>query len=250
MPFRDDLERFKRLLSSLQGFTLTSQDLDLTLRTYDTPKAVGRTIHTFGTEMPTGLDLMADHPPLDRKRLELLGLCLASHFDRVYREFVPAGTLHTEPLVEAVIRESLESGRRAAGQEVNEILEAERIELPTTEEPDSFPFEELLLGRQRSGWRAFRSLVHARDDDHGSRLIQEYLAAMRPTLKRRLTSGVFELLFRRLASAFGGAAVGGAEVGGAMADTVLGPSPTYFIDRGLRRIADSDPSRPSRKERQ
>ncbi|MHB1329269.1 MAG: hypothetical protein ACYC2K_13820 [Gemmatimonadales bacterium] len=122
---------------------------------------------------------------------------------------------------------------------MNEVLEAERIELPTTDEPDSFPFEELLLERQRPGWKAFRSLVDARDADHGSRLIQEYLAAMRPTLKRRVTSGVFELLFRRVADALGVTAVGGAQVAGTMTDTVLGPNPTYFIDQGLRRIADS-----------
>src|SRR4029077_472094 len=130
--------------------------------------------------------------------------------------------------------------RTAAGGEMEELLEAEEIRLPTTEDPATFPFEELMLERDTDSARNFRSLVVRRDSRPDGKLIQEYLRQMRAPLRARFVVRAARFLFGKATALAGGpiALAGKAIDTLAIESALKALDATYYVHYHLRRLAN------------
>lgn len=237
---KEDLELLRRVVARTDAFALRVEDVDLMLHLYEAPLQKQRVdFNLFELMAQTGQALLDSKPSVEGKQLELLNFWLALRFAYAHRDVVPKGTLHSEPMVELALRASLAEGPRTApGSEVDEVLEAVDVHLPTTTEPNSFPFEELLLERRRPEWEKFRAMVGKRDSLPDAPLVKYYIDESQGTLKRRLISATASLLVAKaIEAAVGTLPLLSDVAGGLIADRILARDGRYFIDKNLRRIA-------------
>ena len=239
-----DLSRWKGLIERSSGLNLTGEDIDRLSLSVSTPSKSplhgANQLGIFEGTTASGQELLKQREALAPKQLDLLNLVISDRLLHVRQQVAPQGTLHTDSLLEAVLRSLLEGPRAAAGVEMDQLLQDEEIFLPSPDEPGNFPFEELILERQTDAAQAFRELVSRRDSRPDARLIQEYLKQLRGPVGSRFLVRAARFLIGR-GAALMGPAVGIAAQGidKLVVENALGMlDATYFVDTQLRSMAD------------
>jgi hypothetical protein len=202
-------------------------------------------LHTnkFGivhNSVETGWAVLKTKDAIPPKQLGMVHLAIAERFLKVL-ELAPGAVLHTEPLVESILRVRAAAIRKAAAGEVSVLLEAEEVALPTLTAVGDIPYRELLESRDTVAAQQFRKMVHRRDLDGSKTLLNEYLAALHKPVAARLDVRIARYVIGTVLGSLPG--VGG--VIGALDAFLLerllaGREAAFYVDHTLRRIANKE----------
>jgi hypothetical protein len=246
-PVMENLHIYKRAVERLEDFPVTLGDLLRMerdagkLRRYFT--GANKKFRVMRVRSKSGLALLESEDPISAKQLGLLNLVLADRVLTAMARVKDVASLHTEPVVASILAARLEQVRGAAGKEVDDVLRAREVLLPTLLAPGPLDYARLLAARGTSSGVAFRRLVDRRDADGAQELL--------PIFIESLTSGVAERFGVRLMTALAVYAVeqflGAGDLVEAGSEVmILDPivkwllarrGPDFFVDTRLRRIA-------------
>jgi hypothetical protein len=240
---QEDLLRWREVLTRGARLSLTLNDIDRLADSVVDPRRsplAAKELGLFEATAASGEELLRHREPIAPKQLDLLNLVITDRLMHVQQTVSSTGTLHADPLLEAILRCQLHHTRDAAGAEMEELLDAEEIRLPTADDPASFPFEELVLERDTDSARNFRSLVARRDSRPDAKLIQEYLRQMRAPLRTKFVVRVARFLFGKSTALAGGpVALAGKAIDTLAIESALKAlDATYYVDYHLRRLAN------------
>lgn len=192
----------------------------------------------------SGAHVLNEAAMLDPRQLALLDLVTARRFLSALGSVTESSVLHTEPSVEVVLAAQANGIVRAAGLEVDAVLEAERIMMPVLATPESLNYARLIEARSTVAAASWREVVLARDISRDT-LLQEYLASL-----KRAQGGFIAKAARMLAT--DGVGLFNAVAGMALSvgdtfflENVLGRRRAhFFVDTTLRRLATGAPLKP------
>lgn len=236
------LEVFEEAVKKLEGFPLDPLDLRILRREVTSGVSSPLKTNKFNmmkVQATEGADLLKTEQPLEKPQLAMLNLSLSDRFLTLHRRLTPAATLHTEPVVESILRARVASIREAPGEEVSDLLRAKRVFLPVLENHGDFPYDLLMRSRGSRAARRFRELVGQRDESPDATLLQEYLASLDREIGDRIVVKAFRVLVTVVAGALNPAlGVVGSVADGFGTDALLARGEaSYFIDKTLRRMS-------------
>jgi hypothetical protein len=240
-PLIEDLDIFETAIPLLEDFPLTRRDLRrLKKDLKDNKRRLmnAKTWQMVRVSSETGWGLFKPTRSPAPKQLALLNLFLSNRFLAAHATLGRAATVHTEPIVEAILRARLANVRNAPGKEIDDLLDARSVSLPVLKDGEVFPYDALWQARDTVAGRQFREVVAKRDARPNAKLIEDYIA----TLNQRLGDTLMARTVRFLVPAAVGLAhpVVGLAVG-ALDVAVVGKllergDARFFIDDKLRRL--------------
>jgi len=174
-----EVEQLEKLVLEIPGFAVTLADLHGLERKLRHPKKslLGNTMGLVNNNVETGWSVLGSKAPIPAKQLGMIHLAVADRFLRAL-QMAPGAVLHTEPIVESILRVRAATVRKATAGEVDVVLRAEEVALPTLAGKGAVPFPELLKSRDTAAAKSFREVVSRRDADATKTLLNEYLATL------------------------------------------------------------------------
>lgn len=246
-PLRDQLlaeiRALKPLVLELPELPLRLADLNaLEKKLLDKTKSPLHT-NNFGvvhTDIETGWAVLKSKAAIPPKQLGMVHLAIAERFLNVL-ELAPDAVLHTEPLVESILRVRAAAIRKAAAGEVDVVLAAESVALPTLTAAGDIPYGELLQSRDTAAGQQFRKMVHRRDLDGSKSLLNEYMAALHKPVASRLEVRIARFVIGTVLGSLSGAGGVIGALDAFLVDRLLaGREAAFYVDHTLRRIANKE----------
>jgi hypothetical protein len=236
-----DIRALKPLVLAVPELPVKLADLNKMEKRLRRPTKSLLHTNTFGivhNNVETGWAVLETKEPIASKQLGMVHLAVAQRSLKAL-ESVPDAVLHTEPIVESIVRVRAEAIRTATAGQMDVVLKAEDVALPTLTAAGDVPYLEILRSRDSAAAVAFREMVKRRDEDGTKTLLQEYVAALHKPTASRLDIRIARLLI--------GSLLGTSPVTGATSaifdafglDRLLERrDAAFYVDTTLRRVAN------------
>ena len=241
---RLELESYRQAALGLSGFPIADSHFLRLIRDFGKPRSRLRTPKTIGivtTQLRSGEALLSSSDPMDAAQLAMIHLSLSDRFLRALNAIDERCVLHTEPIVEDILRARLMAVAIAGSAQVNDVLRAESVSFPLLLAPGPLSYVQVLRARETHAAMEFRRVVDDRDAEGTRQLLPAYLEALNREMTKRWGIRVGRWLAAlAIAKATGGAL--GVDTGLFIADQVVDKllsrlDARYYIDTSLRRIA-------------
>lgn len=242
---RQELEVYRIAASKLQDFPISDEHFKRLIRDIGKPHSklrLPKHIGVVSLELRSGEALLTASAPIDAAQLAMIHMSLSDRFLRALGAIEGPAVLHTEPIVEEILRARVAAVQPAGSANVNDVLRAESVSFPVLSAPGPLPYRQVLKARDTRAAIAFRKIVDARDSAGTQDLLPAYLEALNREVGQRWAVRIG----RWLAAVAIGKAAGGAvgvDAGLFVADQIVDKllrrfDARYYIDTTLRRIAD------------
>jgi hypothetical protein len=242
---RRELEAYRLAALAIPGFPIGDDHFRRLIRDIGKPKSrlrVPKHVGVVTTEIRSGEALLASTAPVDQAQLAMIHLSLSDRFLRALKGVTGPVVLHTEPVVEDILKARVVQVGLAAGAQVADVLRAESVSFPVISTPASLDYQQLLRARDTAAARAFWNVVDQRDAEGTRELLPVYLETLNKELGKRWSIRLARWLAAvAIAKAVGGGFPLDASLFAAdqVLDKILGRlDARYFIDTSLRRVAD------------
>jgi hypothetical protein len=237
------VEAYEAALMSIGDSQLTVRDLQRLKRDLGHPRRTPlrtKTIRVMRTHTAPGWEALdLGGASIAGKQAVLLRLFLADRALAVHAHVSSATTLHADQAVEDVLAARLNQIRRAAGAELNDLLHAEELALPTVMSAERIDYGALLKARDTNAGRQFRRrVVDVRDKTESLELLQAYHRSLKDRIGDRFSTKIGRLIVTTLAGVVPGVGVGASAIDSLLIDKLLaGREPSFFINDTLRRLS-------------
>lgn len=236
-----DIDALKPLVLAVPELPVSVSDLNLLEKKLKHPtKSLlhTSTLAVVHNNVESGWSVLETKEPLAPKQLGMVHLAVAQRCLEAL-EATSDAVLHTEPLVENILRVRASDLRTATAGQTDVVLEAANVSLPTLTATGPVPYREILTARDGAPARAFREMVRRRDEDGSRTLLQEYIASLHNPTASRLDVRVARLLVATLVGKIPGLGdvVNAIDAFG-VERLLAGREAAFFVDNTLRRIAD------------